>query len=194
MPDDIIERLLFAVVKSEDTGDSTLLLRARTGRGSAPQIALAEEGLVPLMGIGNLFIPCSAGVEPPLRRDTLRALLAPDVDRVYWLSRDANGEVAVDCVAEDAFSPLTEWAEYIVHTSAEALTPWVRSSVFEFDAFRSIGTEWAAAKDSKKERSAPKPKREPREEREEPQQARRVTTASGGASDEFDLEQCERGY
>ncbi len=154
MPDDIIERLLFAVVSSGD-GEPSVLLRARPGRGGPPQLALSGQGFWPLMGISNLYVPQHRGVEPPLRRDTLRELLAPDPDRVFWISERGDKELSLDSALESEFSPLSEWADYVIHQNSGILDSWVRSSVFEFTSFQSIGREWNDAPARKAEPAPP---------------------------------------
>tara|TARA_R110002096_G_scaffold42143_3_gene113524 strand:- start:1011 stop:4280 length:3270 start_codon:yes stop_codon:yes gene_type:complete len=157
MPDDIIERLLFAVVSNASSGESgepTVLLRARLGRGGPPQLALSGQGFWPLMGIGNLYVPQHHGVEPPLRRDTLRELLASEPDRVYWITERDDNELSLDSALESEFSPLSDWADYVIHQNAEVLDSWVRSSVFEFTSFQSIGREW---NDEPAPKAPPKP-------------------------------------
>ncbi len=161
MPDDIIERLLFAVV-ADGEGSPIVLLRARPGRGGAPQLALSGQGYWPLMGIGNLYVPQHTAVEPPLRRDTLRELLASDPDRVFWISAREDKELSLDSVLESEFSPLSEWADYVIHQNSGILDSWVRSTVFEFTSFQSTGREWneqPAPKADPKPEPAPRAKR-----------------------------------
>ncbi|MEM9492985.1 MAG: hypothetical protein AAGC55_27800, partial [Myxococcota bacterium] len=101
LPDDIIARLLFAVLRptgqpdAPDSGrpggepaggEPIVVLRARHGRSGPPVLDVAGTAMVALLGIPNLYVPHDAIVEPPLRRDTLRQLLAPDSDHLYWLA------------------------------------------------------------------------------------------------------------
>lgn len=181
MPDDVIDKLLFAVVHPDgDDKKSSVLLRTRLGRGTPPQLALSHEGFTPLMGIANLYLPLSASLEPPLRRDTLRELLAPDSDQVYWLSKSEQPGLQIDSVMEADFAPLSDWADYIIERSAETLHSWVRSSVFEFSSFHSIGREWSEAAPRKEKDKEPAPKKEPARKRAAPEASRpaRATTVA----------------
>ena len=164
LPDDLIARLLFTVLHNPK-GEPVVILRARHGRSGPPAIDIASMPMVPLMGIANLYVPHDTSIEPPLRRDTLRELLAPENDRLYWLvplaaplagsgeqsrsltsprhrARPAIRPFQVHSVVDRAFSPLSDWVEYLVHRSARELEPWVRSVTFEFESFQSIGVEW----------------------------------------------------
>lgn len=164
LPEDIIGRLLFTVVGTNE--HPIVVLRARHGRTGPPHIDVPGVAMTPLFGITNLYVPHDAMLEPPLRRETVRDLLAPDEERIYWLapvlgssSRDSgppymtereddSGAFRVESAPERSFSPLVDWIDYLVHRSAEELEPWMRSVTFEFDSFQSIGVEWAAGPDS----------------------------------------------
>jgi cellulose synthase operon protein C len=168
VPDSIIGRLLFAVL---DAGaDPLVVLRARLGREGPPQLDVAGIAMVPLLSIANLYVPHDAMVEPPLRRDTLRALLAPDDDRLYWLAPTGDRNFRVESAPERAFSPLADWVEYLVHTSADALAPWVRSITFEFQSFQSIGAEWAQAAQPQPERAGDQDEHRPGRHHRRPRQ------------------------
>ena len=159
LPDDVVARILFAVahVPGENGASSEpiVVLRARTGQKGALGLSLPGEAYAPLLQIANLFVPCDAIVEPPLRRERIRELLAPGADDVYWLARTsaapgseggpAYGTFQVQRLREEAFMPLAEWVDYLIHDGAVALEPWVRSAVFAFERFESIGGEWGAA-------------------------------------------------
>lgn len=142
LPDDVIGRLLFAVVG--DPTNPVIVLRARHGRTGPPSLDVPGVAMVPLFGLSNLYIPHDAMLEPPLRRDTVRDLLTGDDDSVFWLQPASERQFRVESAPERAFSPLADWIDYLVHSNAEALESWVRAVTLEFDAFQSIGTEWAA--------------------------------------------------
>jgi hypothetical protein len=152
LPDVVAERLLFAA-----SGD-TVIVTARAGTETPPELVLPSESYVPLAGFQNLFLPADRLIEPPLRRERLRDLLAPDPERLFWLAPDAEGPAfTLESIARDAFQPLSEWIDYIVHSNAPALEPWVRSATFEFEPYESIGAEWGAAPPEE-----PPPEPEPR--------------------------------
>ncbi|MCA9669535.1 MAG: hypothetical protein KC503_28265 [Myxococcales bacterium] len=186
LPEAELSKLLFAATSSAggDSGEPTVLLRVRPGRGSPPVLDLPGEAFAPWLEIDNLYLPSDAILEPPLRRETLRNLLAERSDEVCWLTPlDAepsaggngagNGAAAtaaagvrpperarpfqLERAPESAFAPLSHWVQYVVHSSAEALEPWVRSSTFDFEAFESTGLEWSD--------SPPQEEREPRSTR-----------------------------
>jgi hypothetical protein len=141
LPEDVVGRLMFAV---SDATPPTVILRARTGRQAAPDLSLVAEEYAPLAGMADVYAPTGAIVEPPLRRERLRMILAIDAREVMWLARVENNRFRVERISDDAFTPLGEWADYVLHANAPALTPWVRSTVYDFAPFVSTGLEWAS--------------------------------------------------
>lgn len=143
-PEAQLEDVLFVVA-----GD-TVVLRARPGR-EASAGALPGDGYARVLDLPNLFTPAGFSVEPPLRRDRLRAWLAPDPDLVTWLEpveqpRDGDGHgraggVTSACgfgrysVPEAAFRPLSDWVDYVLEGAAETLLTWARSATFDFEPF-----------------------------------------------------------
>lgn len=186
LPDDIIARLHFAVLERPGHRDGpVVLLRARHSRSGPPAIDIDGIAMIPFMGIANLYVPHDAGIEPPLRRDMLRELLAPENDRLYWLAPTRRSDASeppdsdqddrlshhrapvadgrpsmrpfrVESAPDRAFSPLPSWVEYLVHKNADALAPWVRSVTFEFESFQTIGTEWAAGSEARRAERGPR--------------------------------------
>ncbi len=157
VPDDVVKGLLYAVVERAGEGQ-TLVLRSRPNADGPPVLALSQPGYVSWMNIANLYLPVHRGLEPPLRRNTLRELLAPDSDRVYWLSEgNEEEELSLDSVAESEFFPLADWAQYIVHSQGEALQSWTSAATFSFESFVSIGGEWNEAKPKREKPVAPVP-------------------------------------
>ena len=158
LPEDVVARLTFAVTG----GDSpTILVRARTGRQAAPDLSLRDAGAeeyAPLAQMPDVYAPAGAIVEPPLRRERLRSILAIEPREVMWLARTADNKFRVERIADDAFTPLAEWADYVIHANAPALVPWIRASVFDFASFVSTGLEWASER-------PPTPAEDPKEKR-----------------------------
>ncbi|MGC4116943.1 MAG: hypothetical protein QM765_20755 [Myxococcales bacterium] len=76
--DELVQRLLFAA--TGDPKNPTIILRARPGRQAPPELQLNGEAYVPLLATGQLFIPRDASLEPPLRKEKVRDLLAPGTD------------------------------------------------------------------------------------------------------------------
>jgi hypothetical protein len=141
LPEEIVGRLMFAV---GDGDQPTVIVRARTGRHPAPDLSLAAEEYSPLHGMPDVYAPTGAIVEPPLRRERLRSILGIDAREVMWLARAGGTRFRVERISDDAFTPLGEWADYVLHASAPALTPWVRSTIYDFAPYVSTGLEWAS--------------------------------------------------
>ena len=143
LPEEIVGRLTFAVTSSDPP---TVIVRARTGRHPAPDLSLAAEEYAPLHQMPDVYAPAGAIVEPPLRRERLRTILGIEAREVMWLARVAAAptKFRVERIADDAFVPLSEWADYVLHASAPALVPWMRSSTYDFATFVSTGLEWAS--------------------------------------------------
>ncbi|HEV7558178.1 MAG TPA: hypothetical protein VGO00_22070, partial [Kofleriaceae bacterium] len=139
LPDDVVARLTFAV------SGSIVVLRARTsGRLPAPDLSLDAEAYAPLAQMADVLAPSGSIIEPPIRRDRLRTILRASSSDVTWLAPIGAGKFRVERIADDAFTPLSEWADYVVHAHAAALKPWTVSSVFEFAPFVSTELDWKA--------------------------------------------------
>ncbi|WP_426751227.1 hypothetical protein [Myxococcus sp. Y35] len=157
LPEPLLAQLRFAVSGPPDA--PCIVLRARAGRERPPELGLSGMAYAPLPQLADLFLPCDGLLEPPVRRDRLRALLVPQPDTVTWLHPTGGGGFRAERLPESAFQPLDAWVDYVVDTSAEALSPWVRSATFDFAAFEATEGEWqaaarAATSDDEDERSA----------------------------------------
>lgn len=146
LPDVVVARLRFAAVTLA-SGETLVVLRARRSEQQAPALELAAEAYTQVAQLPDLHVPSARTIDPPLRPAKLRELLLPDNDRVVWLAPQGEpgrrGQAFVrESLPERAFAPLTEWVEYLVGRSADALVPWVRSTMFELDEFVSMQVEW----------------------------------------------------
>ncbi len=145
LPEEIVARLAFAATEDPDP---IIVIRSRTTRGAPPELALPAEVemYAPLVGLTDVYAPVHARVEPPLRRDRLLDVIGARPAHVTWLApmAHATGPFRVERIADAAFSPLGEWAEYVVHASSAELVPWERAATFDFGAYVSTGTEWAS--------------------------------------------------
>jgi hypothetical protein len=141
LPEELVGRLMFAVSADDPP---VVILRARTGRHPAPELSLVAEEYAPLHGMPDVYAPTGAIVEPPLRRERLRSTLGVGAREVMWLARVGTSRFRVERITDDAFTPLGEWADYVLHASAPALAPWVHSSLYDFAPYVSSGLEWAS--------------------------------------------------
>ncbi|HEX4456165.1 MAG TPA: hypothetical protein VH143_35130 [Kofleriaceae bacterium] len=143
LPEELAERLMFAATAAEPP---TIVVRARTGRQAAPDLALGAqvEEYAPLAGMPDVFAPVGAIVEPPLRRERLRTILGVEPRDVLWLARDGASAFRVERISDAAFAPLADWADYVLHANAAAFEPWLRATEVDFAPFVSSGLEWAS--------------------------------------------------
>jgi len=165
LPQREISRLLFAVGGTRER--PVVLLRAREGRGKPPVLELDEsaQSHAPWLDINNLYLPADGILEPPLRRETLKNLLAPDPEQVTWLTPgDGPTTFALERIPDNAFAPLDEWVEYVVHSDAQELDPWIRAATFDFDAYESVGVEWSEGP-AVEQRPAPRKEKKPERQR-----------------------------
>ncbi|MEZ4318486.1 MAG: hypothetical protein R3F61_13320 [Myxococcota bacterium] len=149
LPDDVVGRLLFAATADEPP---VVVLRARPSPLGPPPLEVPGERYAPLLELPNLYRPDDTTLEPPLRRDKVREILAPEPFEVAWLARSENG-FTVERIAEEAFRPLSEWVEYVAHRAGAPLAAWVESATFEFDDWVDLGVEWATQPEERKERT-----------------------------------------
>ena len=159
LPEEIVARLTFAAaapVEGAGAGpgpgadsERVILVRARSSRHPPPDLSLDAEVYAPLAHLPDVYAPAGAIVEPPLRRDRLRAILGVEPGQVAWLApvggEPARGPFRVERIGDAAFAPLADWAEYVIQASASELQPWMRATTFDFAPFVSTGLEWASA-------------------------------------------------
>ena len=131
LPEEVARGLLFAACAEGDR--TVIVLRLRPGARSA--IAIDGESYRVHPSIGNLFLPGDTTLEPPLRRDRVRELLAPDPDAIVWLQALPGGSFRVESTPDETFRPLSSLVDYVIDTNAAALVPWVAGATFDFDAF-----------------------------------------------------------
>ncbi|NTX14105.1 hypothetical protein HUA76_25195 [Myxococcus sp. CA056] len=140
LPEALLAQLRFAVTGPADA--PCIILRARHGRERPPELGLSAMAYSPLPQLADLYLPCDGLLEPPVRRDRLRALLAPVPDTVTWLHPTGAGGFRAERIPEQAFQPLESWVDYVVDTAAAALEPWVKGATFDFGAIESADGEW----------------------------------------------------
>ncbi|QSQ27468.1 hypothetical protein JY651_22270 [Pyxidicoccus parkwayensis] len=183
LPEALLAQLRFAVAGTPEA--PCIVLRARPGRERPPELGLSGMAYAPLPQLADLFLPCDGLLEPPVRRDRLRALLAPERDTVTWLHPTGGGGFRAERLHESAFHPLDAWVDYVVDTGSAALAPWVRGTTFDFDAFEASDGEWltTAPKKAQAEEEDDKDTKSSRRTRRgtAPQPAEPVATTTGGA-------------
>jgi hypothetical protein len=147
LPEDVVARLTFAATGGDDP---LVIVRARSGRHAPPELALAAEDYAPLAELPDVYVPAGSIVEPPLRRERLRQILTGPEGAgaaggdVLWLAPLPERRFRVERIADRAFAPLAEWADYVLHASTPALVPWMRATELDFAPFVSTGLEWAS--------------------------------------------------
>lgn len=178
LPEEVTRGLLFSPCKS---GDETIVI-VRSRPGTRTQVEIDGEPYRAHASIANLFLPCDATLEPPLRRDRVRDLLTPDPDDVVWLRPMGGGKFAVEHAADNAFQPLSEWVEYVIDENVDKLVPWVKSATFDFDAF--IGVDPAAERRRRDDDDDDddKPKKKKKVERDETPSPRAASTGGRSAT------------
>jgi hypothetical protein len=159
LPEDVVARLTFAATGGTEP---MIVIRARTGRHPPPDLSLDAEQYAPLAQMPDVYAPAGSIVEPPLRRERLRSIIGVGTGEVVWLARAEGARFRVERVADSAFSPLADWADYVIHASAESLVPWMRGSTFNFAELVSTGLEWASEPPPDEAPEEPDPKKKKR--------------------------------
>jgi hypothetical protein len=152
LPQDVADRLLFAA-GSGHGGEHVVALKARNA-GVELAIDNAEEYTVHPQ-LRNLFLPRETRIEPPLRRDQLRSLLAPHSDQLVWL-RQSGRDFTPESLPDAAFSPLDQLIEYVISLASGPLESWMKSSIFRLGAVHII-TPKAAPEQPKQAKASAKP-------------------------------------
>jgi hypothetical protein len=123
------------------------IVRAIPGRGGPPVLVLDALACRPFLRLPNLFMPVGRRLRPPLRRDAVRRLLAPDAETVVWLEPGVAGSFTPHRLPESAFHPLDQFVEYVRDHELRPLTPVAGGDPFALPTFIA------------RERPAPPPRR-----------------------------------
>jgi hypothetical protein len=148
--DDLIARLAFAV--SETEKGAVIVLHVRPSKLPPPALVLQAVGFRPHLKLPNLFVPCGTSLQPPLRRDVVRKLLAEDLGVLTWLYPLEQGGFRPESLPETAFRPLADWVDYVLDHQQEALQAWVQSARFDFEPFICADEQPAKPKPPKKDK------------------------------------------
>ncbi|VAW72276.1 hypothetical protein MNBD_GAMMA12-1686 [hydrothermal vent metagenome] len=149
MPEEALAGLSFAVTFVVDGEKKTpiIILKRRAHWHKEIFLEIDERECVSCAvwdNSDNLYIPDSAILEPPLRREKVKALLAPDVELISILVASML-EKTVDIykIEQSAFQPLEQWIDYTIAQQQSEIHTWINACQFDFKKFESIGTEWS---------------------------------------------------
>lgn len=137
--DSLLGRLAFAV--GEKNGQTIAVLRVRQSKRPPPVLVLPAEEYKSHLKLPNLFLPIGQTLQPPLRRDVVRKLLADDPGQITWLVPVASGgcehpgSFVPEALPDDVFRPLTDWVDYVLDRDREPLQAWVQAMQFDFEPF-----------------------------------------------------------
>lgn len=130
----LMARLLFAVARNDE--QTTIVLKTRPSRLEPPVLSLTSaQAFKPFWKLPNLFLPVGKRLNPTLRRDAVRRLLASDSSQVVWLMPATDGKFTPEILPDDAFRPLEDWIDYIIDHEHAPLSTWVQATRFDFDSF-----------------------------------------------------------
>lgn len=109
--DRLLSKLSLAVAELD--GSSVAVLRTSPLRDTPLVLMLdGAEQYRPLWRLPNLYVPCGMSLSPPLRRDAIRARLAPEPDRLVWLVRGEQNVAVAQSLPMSAFQPLSACIKY----------------------------------------------------------------------------------
>jgi len=128
-PEEITGRYLFAVTNETPP---RVLLRTRPGDRGTAEPMVTSDAWASHPQVPNLFVPIDATIEPPLRHERLRMLLAADASQLSIVRREPFG---IERIADDAFQPLPAFVDYLVDRAAPELSAWVEGVTFAFAPF-----------------------------------------------------------
>lgn len=132
--DDVrLRQLAFAVAVKD--GKQIIVLRVRPSKQAPPVVVVDGIAYRSYLKIPNLFVPSGSVLNPPLRRDTVRKLLADDPGVITWLHPADAGSFVPETLPDTAFRPLSDWIDYVLDHHREELQTWVQAAQFDFEPF-----------------------------------------------------------
>ena len=130
----LMHRLMFAV--AQDKGSVSIILRTRPSKLPPPVLEIENSrAFKPYWKLPNLFIPVATRLQPTLRREAVRNLIAEDPAEVVWLMPGEDGRFTPESLPDESFAPLEDWIDYIIDHDREALQAWVQATRFSFKSF-----------------------------------------------------------
>src|SRR5262249_37576087 len=140
-------------------GVQSIILRVRTSKLPPPVLVLHGPAFRPYLKLPNLFLPSGSRLQPPLRRDAVRKLLADDPDRITWLYPHAGGAFTPESLPDTVFRPPPDWIDYVLDHDHAALAAWVGAARFDFEPFvcKDDDTDKPKKQPAKDSRPRPKP-------------------------------------
>jgi len=133
LPEAIASQLDLAVLPAQSGQPERVVLRSR----GSTHAELPGRAFTRLNTIPGVFIPVGTAVEPPMRPERLRAVLAPPEGTIAWIETEGD-LLRLRSVAADRFVPLDAWVDYLLDRDADMLTPWVQSVQFAFEGLRVV--------------------------------------------------------
>lgn len=133
LPEVALAHLQLAVVRGEEGGEDLFLIRRFGGGRRRRGTEVPGEPYAPYAGYGNLFLPRGACLEPPIRKERFRSLLALVPGELVLLSPGPEGEVRVRRLEEAAFRSLESLVDYRISGAEDRLGEILASTVFEFE-------------------------------------------------------------
>lgn len=128
-----LRQLSFAV--ADKGGERIIVLRVRPSKHAPPVVVVDGIAYRSYLKLPNLFLPSGTVLNPPLRRDAVRKLLADDPGVVTWLHPSGDGKFVPETLPDTAFRPLSDWIDYILDHDREDLQSWVQAAQFDFEPF-----------------------------------------------------------
>ncbi|MBY0528451.1 MAG: hypothetical protein K2R98_33980 [Gemmataceae bacterium] len=131
--DAILGRLLVAMLETDE--GPRIVLRVRPSRQPPPILMLPAVGYQSYLKLPNLFLPAGHRLQPALRRDVARRLLAPTADAITWLTARPDGSPAVESALLSAFRPLPECVAHVIGQERQIFPAWQPTARFELESF-----------------------------------------------------------
>jgi hypothetical protein len=123
---EVREQLSFVVT------EQLAVIRLRPSRAVRPSVDVPGSAYRAYLRIPNLFVPIGQRLQPPLHRETIRQLLARDLNLVHVVSESATQAVQVETIAEASFRPLSHYVEEVLNRDRDALHEWAWATRFAF--------------------------------------------------------------
>jgi len=129
---DQVQRDRFSFAVCDSNNEPVAILRLRPSRLPRLDLSIPGAPFHAYLRLPNLFVPLDHRINPPLRRETVRSLVAADPGIITWLIPTSDGSFTPESLPDADFLPFSAWIDEIIVRDQPKLNEWLQTTQFAF--------------------------------------------------------------